>query len=269
MNPKFAPSESSDSSTQQQDFNRFARFYDDDYRNYREDIDFILDFASESGGPILELGCGTGRVLAPVSTLGLETVGVDISPALLTIAQQKLAQSQSEQNVRLIEDDIRSFRLPNSRFSFAYCVSNTLMHCTTQTDQIKVLNSAYNHLASTGILLIDLFNPDLVSLSEVEGLCELADSWQDARGNQVFKWSIRNVDAASQLQETLFIYEEIDTNGSSKKTSCPFLLRYVWPDEGKLMLETVGFEVLSVWGDFYGSEHDSGSERLIFLAKKP
>lgn len=268
MNQKIAPFESSFAS-QQPNFDRFARFYDDDYRNYTEDISLILELADDGGGPALELGCGTGRVLVPLAAQGIETVGIDLSPALLDIARQKVSQHQLESAVELIEDDIRSARLQSTGFTFAYCVSNTLMHCTSQAEQIQVLETAYHHLASDGILLIDLFNPDLVGISEVAGLSELADAWQDAQGNQVYKWSVRNVDPATQCQETLFIYEEIDSGGHCIKTSCPFLLRYIWPDEGKLMLETVGFDVLSVWGDFYGSEHDSSSDRLIFLAKKP
>ena len=74
--------------TQAELFDRFARFYDADYRHYQDDLDLILDLADQTGDPILELGCGTGRVLAPLLEAGHTVTGVDISPGLLGVAQE-------------------------------------------------------------------------------------------------------------------------------------------------------------------------------------
>lgn len=257
------------SSAAEEQFNKFARFYDDDYRHYQDDFDLICAIADDCGDPILELGCGTGRVLLPLAERGHSVSGIDISPNLLTVAQGKIDQLDEPSRLTLVHGDIRSVVLPTTNFRFAYCVSNTLMHCTTQNDQLMVLQNAFRHLAVGGLLLIDLFNPDLVALSEVAGLQELADSWRTSSGSQVLKWSIRTVDPATQLQETCFIYEELTKEGNAKKTACPFTLRYLWPSEGKLLLELAGFELLSVWGSFDCEAHHSGSERLIFLAQKP
>lgn len=270
MNPEIEPLETDSGPELANQFDKFARYYDGDYRNYVEDLELISALAEDCGGPVLELGCGTGRVMLPLAEQNHSVVGIDISPDLLAIARQKVEQSGCHNRVRLVQDDIRTVRLPDQNFTFAYCVSNTLMHCNTQADQIQLLQTAHVHLQPGGLLLLDLFNPDLVGIAEVAGLCELADTWEDKQHNtQIMKWSVRSLDAAEQLQETLFIYEEIDSQGNSNKTICPFTLRYLWPAEGKLMLESVGFELLSIWGDFDGTPHDSGSERLIFLAKKP
>ncbi len=250
-------------------FDAFARHYDDDYRHYDADLELITAIAADCGAPILELGCGTGRAMLPLAEQGLAVTGVDISNGLLSIAKDKIKEAGHRDNLSAVYGDIRTVSLPTTAFRFAYCVSNTLMHCTTQADQLLVLENTFRHLAPDGILLIDLFNPDLVALSEVAGLQELADSWEDSNGAQVLKWSIRTADAASQIQETCFIYEEISADGSSRKTLCPFTLRFLWPSEGKLLLEKAGFEVMSVWGDFDGESYHSGSERLIFLARKP
>jgi SAM-dependent methyltransferase len=251
-------------------FDRFARFYDADYRNYTDDLSAILDIAAECQGPVLELGCGTGRVLQPLVNAGYSVTGIDISPALLAVARAKLPITNHQSPIPLIEADLRSFDLPHKHFAFAFCTSNTLMHLTTQADQFAVLRNAQRHLRPGGLLLIDLFNPDLPRLLAVNGLQELADQWIDtATGAQVFKWSVRTVDWAEQIQETLFIYEEVLPDGTVHRTACPFTLRFLWRSEAELLLEKAGLIVQEIWGDFDGNPYDSSSEHLILLATKP
>ncbi|MEM7126103.1 MAG: class I SAM-dependent methyltransferase [Chloroflexota bacterium] len=250
-------------------FDRFARFYDYDYRDVEDDVQLVLDLAVEHGGPILELGCGTARALVPLGKAGFSAHGIDISRTLLELAEQKIHAANLNTQISLYRDDIRSSRLPSTHYSLAFCLSNTLMHCESQSDQLKALQTAYHHLKPSGILMVDLFNPDIITLNEVAGLMELADSWIDERGQQVLKWSVRMLDISNQQQETTFIYEEIDTDGRSRRTVCPFTLRFIWPSEGELLLEKAGFQVLEIWGDAYGSAFDGQSERLIYLAQKP
>lgn len=251
-------------------FNRFAPFYDADYRRYTADLAAIADLAAEQGDPILELGCGTGRVLIPLAAAGHTVTGVDISPALLQQARDKIEGANYASRITLYEADLRTFDLPTKTFAFAFCTSNTLMHLTTQADQLAVLRNAHHHLRSGGLLLIDLFNPDLPRLLAVNGLQELADQWTDpASGAQVLKWSVRTVDVAEQLQETLFIYEEILPNNEVRHTVCLFTLRFLWRGEAELMLQLAGFTVEEVWGDFDGAPYTGESEHLILLARKP
>jgi SAM-dependent methyltransferase len=251
-------------------FDCFARFYDADYREYTDDLQLIADLAQESPGPLLELGCGTGRVLLPMAAAGHAVTGVDNNEALLSIARRKLTESTLAGQVRLVQDDLRSFALPEHEFSMAYCVSNTLMHLTSQADQLSCLANAFRHLRSGGVLLIDLFNPDLPRLFQIAGAQELADAWIDGEtGARVLKWSVRELDLGNQLQYTTFIYEETWQDGRSRRTVCPFVLRFLWPSEAQLMLQLTGFDVEAVWGDFDGNPYASDSERLLLLARKP
>ena len=254
-------------------FDRFARFYDADYRHYTDDLDVILDFAETCGDPILELGCGTGRVLLPLLEAGHTVTGIDISSALLEICREKICNTQDAgthlAHITLVEADLRTFDIPEKTFSFAFCTSNTLMHLTTQTDQLTALQNAHRHLQEDGLLLIDLFNPDLSRLLAANGLQELADQWQDdATGAQVLKWSVRTIDWAEQLQETLFIYEEMLPDGTTRRTLCPFTLRFLWCSEAELLLEKAGFMIEGAWGDFDGAPYEMQSEHLILLARK-
>jgi len=250
-------------------FDRFARFYDGDYRNYTDDIDAVAMLAAEWGGPLLELGCGTGRVLAPLAVAGHTVTGVDISPALLAQAAVKLDR-HARASAQLVEADLRTFDLPHKEFAFAFCVSNTLMHLTTADDQLAALQNAARHLRPGGHLLLDLFNPDLPRLLAVDGLMELADRWQDdATGAEVLKWSVRRLDLAEQLQETTFIYEELFADGRTQRTTCPFTLRFLWRSEAELMLRLAGLVVEEVWGDFEGAPYADGCDHLILIASKP
>ncbi len=251
-------------------FDRFARFYDDDYRAYDDDLGLILELAEDAGGPVVELGCGTGRVLLPLADAGVATTGVDISPALLDVARAKLAAAGLAQRVTLVEADLRHPGLPEGAFALAICTSNTLMHLTDPGDQAAALHAACRLLRPGGLLMVDLFNPDIARLLEVNGLMELADRWRDdISGAEVTKWSVRSVDIAEQLQETLFIYEETLPNGETRRTNCPFTLRFLWRNEGELMLRAAGFVVEDVWGEFDGTPYDGLSDHLIFIARRP
>lgn len=249
-------------------FDRFARFYDGDYRDYTDDIEAVAMLAAEWGDPLLELGCGTGRVLAPLAAAGHDITGIDISPALLAQAAEKLAR-HGRASAQLVEADLRTFDLPRKDYAFAFCVSNTLMHLTTPDDQLATLCNVAHHLRPGGRLLLDLFNPDLPRLLAVDGLMELADRWQDqSSGAEVLKWSVRRLNLAEQLQETIFIYEELFPDGRTQRTTCPFTLRFLWCNEAELMLRLAGLAVEEVWGDFEATPYADGCDHLILIARK-
>ncbi len=250
-------------------FDRFARFYDDDYRDYDEDLGLLLELAEEAHGPVVELGCGTGRVLLPLTDAGHAVTGIDISPGLLGIARSKLTAAGLAGKANLVLGDLRAPELPSGAFALAICTSNTLMHVAAPDQQLQALTHAHRLLKAGGVLFVGLFNPDIPRLLEVNGLVELADQWHDAAtGAEVLKWSVRSVDLAAQLQETTFIYEEQLPRGDVRKTVCPFTLRYLWRNEGELMLRAAGFKEIEVWGDYAAQPHDGLSENLLFLARK-
>jgi SAM-dependent methyltransferase len=250
-------------------FDAFARYYDADYREYSDDVDLILTLAAETHDPILELGCGTGRLLAPLAAQGHNATGVDVSSALLAIAREKLKRVDCADKVQLVQADMRTCELPRQDFGFAFCTSNTLMHLTSAEHQMQALRNTYRHMRQGATLLLDLFNPDVFRLAQIDGMQEFADRWADeSTGAQVIKWVVRTVDWAQQLQETVFIYEETLPDGGSRRTTCPFTLRFLWRNEAELMLQATGFAVEHVWGDFEGGEYDAASDHLILLARK-
>ena len=250
-------------------FDVFARYYDADYRDYVDDFDLILTLAQETGDPVLELGCGTGRVLAPLAAQRHDVTGIDVSGPLLEVARAKLAGVEGGKNVQLVQADMRTYDLPRKDYAFAFCTSNTFMHLMTPQGQLQALRNTHRHLRKGGALLIDLFNPDVVRVVQIDGVQEYADHWTDTEtGRQVVKWMVRAVDWAQQIQETIITYEETLPDGSSRRVICPFTLRFLWRNEAELMLQAAGFTVEQVWGDFEGSDYDAASDHLILLARK-
>ena len=126
-------------------FASYARFYDLDYAGFDADLAMIQQFAARCGSPILELGCGTGRLLAPLARQGYRLTGVDASRAMLDRARQKLAAGDLAERVTLVEQDLRHLEL-DERFQFAFAAVNTFLHLATRADQEEVLARIHRHL---------------------------------------------------------------------------------------------------------------------------
>jgi ubiquinone/menaquinone biosynthesis C-methylase UbiE len=109
------------------DYDVFARFYDLDTEGYEEDLAFWLSLARRTGGPILELACGTGRVMLPLAEQGFAVVGVDISPAMLAIAREKLSAAGVLDRTELVEGDVLTMEL-HRQFPLAFVALNSFGH---------------------------------------------------------------------------------------------------------------------------------------------
>src|SRR5512141_593405 len=98
----------------------------------RPDVDFFVQAARDSGGPVLELGSGTGRVLIPTAKAGIEITGLDLSPHMLEVCRKKL-QAEAEDvrsRVQLVEGDMRAFELPG-RFRLVTMPFRPFQHLIT------------------------------------------------------------------------------------------------------------------------------------------
>src|SRR5207249_4667681 len=115
------------------DFDRFARFYDWDTDTEADDLDFYRNMAARTGGPVLEVGCGTGRVLLPFAKAGTRLTGIDVSPWMLARARAELTAAVLAERVKLVEGDARTMSL-DERFRLVYIALNTFMHFTAPAE---------------------------------------------------------------------------------------------------------------------------------------
>src|SRR5271169_221380 len=126
-----------------------AKYYDGAYSAKQDlvDLPFYLDLAGQTAGPILEVACGTGRVLLPIARKGIEIHGVDNSRPMLMILESSLAREPQEvrQRVKLHEGDMRDFRL-GSQYPLVIIPFRPLQHMHTVQDQVSALTSTASHL---------------------------------------------------------------------------------------------------------------------------
>lgn len=131
----------------------------------RPDIEFFVEAATDAGGPVLELGCGTGRVLIPTARAGITITGLDASPHMLAICRQRLSDEPEtvSSRVTVVQGDMRNFDIDET-FNLVTIPFRPLQHLLTTDDQLSSLERIRRHLAAGGHLVFDVFNPSLEAL---------------------------------------------------------------------------------------------------------
>jgi SAM-dependent methyltransferase len=244
----------------------FPRLYDLDTADLTEDLDFYVALAGRAGWPILEIGCGTGRVLVPLAKAGFEVTGVDVDPGMLERAQERVERAGLGGKIRLVEEDARRLDL-YQHFALGIVALNSFLHFTSDDDQVDVLRSAWRHLQPDGLLVLDLPNPEPALLGEAGGQVVLEWVRQDPEtGAEVSKLRSQRVDTARQLVELTLLFDEAEGGTLSRHTRV-FFLRYVYRRELELLLEKCGFTLEAVYGGYDLSEYSSDSLKLIALAR--
>jgi SAM-dependent methyltransferase len=251
-----------------------AEFYDYvvPYRE-RQDVAFFVAMACESGGPVLEVGCGTGRVLIPTARAGIEIVGLDLSPSMLAICRASLAAEPVEvqNHAQLVEGDMRSFGL-GRQFALITLPFRPFQHLTTVEDQTACLTTLHRHLRPGGRLILDLFNPSIPHLADPARLEEFGSEPEFTMpdGRRVLRRA-RNVDRDyfAQVLDAELIYYVTHPDGRQERLVHAFPMRYLFRFEAEHLLARCGFAVEALYADYdrspYGSKYPG---ELIFVARK-
>ena len=258
-------------------YDAFARYYDLDVGLELDDIPFFAALAKQTGGPVLEVGCGTGRVLVPLARAGHEVVGLDISPAMLAGAARKIEEAGVQRRATLVEADARDFTIAGPdgdskrprQFGLAFVALNSFMHFVDDQDPQRVLRAIGRHLRPGGTLVLDLPNPESSLLGETGG--QLIHEWtrtSPISGNQVLKLRSQRLDAVSQLLDLTFIYDEVEPDGLLRRTALPFMLRYFHPRELNLLLDACGFDVTAVYGGYELEDFHDDCVKMIYVASR-
>jgi SAM-dependent methyltransferase len=240
-----------------------ARFYDLENAEFTEDLPFWADLAREQDGPILELGCGSGRVLLHLAREGFAVTGVDSSPAMLALARRRLAlQMAIAERIDLHQDDFTRLHLGKT-YSLILLPFNTFAHMTDPADVRAAFKTFRAHLSSSGRVVLALPNPIPLYSEPPEGLVLERIFRDESRNVTIQQFSSLRVDRAAQLGRILWIYDEIDSSGAVTRTSVPMTLRYFFPNELSSLLEQAGLRLLHLWGDYDRSPFTEDSPVLI------
>ncbi len=254
-----------------------AAVYDAVYAS-TDDIAFWEATASTAvDGPILELGCGTGRILLPLARAGHEVTGLDLSAHMLDFCRAKVLSEPPEvrDRMRLLEADMTSFRL-SERFALVFCAFGGFHHLRTVEQQLACLEAARAHLLPGGMLVLDLINPDPApgsSLSDSETAGPTDDettaedlAWTD--GRRVRGWAtVVEQHRAIQCNDCEVTYEITEADGTTRRLSETFPMRFVFRYELEHLLARTGFRIVTLYGDYDRSPFVDESLGMIVVAQ--
>ena len=248
-----------------------ARLYDLDFAEDPGDVDMYLSIARRTGGPILELAVGTGRVAVPLAAAGYDVAGVDIDPQMLARARERAAAAgQSAGRLDLIEANILDLRLDDAgRYMLAIIALNSLMLLGSREAQREAIRTTARHLAPGGLAVVDVWLPDADDLARFDGRVVLEYVRAPDDGPVVTKASSAQHEASSQQVTLTTIYEESPPGGDVRRWVRVDRLRLVGADELRGFAEDVGLEVEQLAGGYDLSPLGPASDRAVLIATLP
>lgn len=244
-----------------------ARFYDSENADKIDDLAMYSRLAAECEGEILDIGCGTGRVLLHLAQAGCRVHGIDNNRAMLDRLDAKMQQlPQLRHLVTCVHGDSLKYQW-DRKFGLILLTYNALMHFHELEAQIALLTRLRACLAEGGRLVIDLPNAAPAFAAEDSDALTFERSFLDREtGHLVMLQSITYLDRAAQILTVEWIYDEIDGSGAVRRLVAPHSLRYFFLPELRHLLERAGFTVRTVYGDPDEAPYDADSERMIVHA---
>lgn len=250
-----------------------AEWYDS-YIHLSEDVPFYVDLAREQGGPVLELGCGTGRIAIPTAEAGITIFGLDNSSSMLNIAKKKIAVREREirNKITLQEGDMRNFHFDRS-FSLITIPFRAFLHLLTVNDQRRALLCIHKHLANGGMLAMNIFDPDLQIIHDHSTYTGQALKCEQiiknpTTGEEIVFWESRRYNLEEQTVDEISCFEEVDSNGrGGVRHFVKLKFRFIYRFEMQHLLEMCGFEIVNLFGDFNKGAFRSGGEQIWVCRK--
>jgi SAM-dependent methyltransferase len=249
-----------------------VEIYDVSFPSEIGDVPFYVDLAGQTGGPALELGCGTGRVVWPLAEAGLHVVGLDLSAPMLRLAEAKRADHSEAvaSRVRFEAGDMAHFDLPE-RFRFVYSACRAFQALLTPEDQRACLRSVHRHLEPGGLLVLNLFDPRLEWCADGEVKDPFApDTFRHPETDHDVHVEIRcrRNDALSQVLFERWRLTERDAQGQTVRQVDEVLeLRWTYRHEMRYLLELSGFDVEAEYSDFKKAPPKYAADQ-IWLARR-
>ena len=225
-------------------YDAIAELYDPWSASVVEDVAFYLEEARKSGGPVVELGVGTGRIAVPIAADGIRVIGIDSSRAMLEVCARRAALAGVQLDLRL--GDLRQPPVVE-RVPLVICPFRSLLHMHTDEDRLNVLGAAHELLVPRGRFVFDVFAPDAADIAQTH------DRWLE-REPGIFEHAVWDESARTL---TLSVRDE------NRETT--MALAWLSPGEWRGLLERAGFEIEACYGWFDRSPY-AGREDTIWVA---
>ncbi len=242
----------------------FARYFDAQYRTFKQDIPLWLHLAAENSGPIIELGCGTGRVVQALIRAEHHVIGLDIDRYMLARAQNNISHF-SQQNSYLVQADIQTFAF-DMRFNLAIASMNTLS-AFDDPGLIAAFGNISGQLAPDGLLAFEIPNAAVDSFKGVDPDEPLTAFVEPESGNPCQVYAQRIEGPAHDQVEIIWHYDELFADGSTQRYT--LRRKYFLRSEEKVQefLDCANCTVVDAYGDYNRSPLEEDSETMIIIAR--
>ena len=261
------------------DHDNLEEFADPDTYDIEDDSDtgiaFYTELARETGGPVLEIACGTGRVSIPIARLGFAVTGLDIVPGMLERARRKSAGLPT----RWVEGDARSFNL-GEHFRLVFLTGNAFQAFLTREDQEALLDRVRAHLHAEGLFAFETRNPRWANLDTraeaYDGrfaLLETRDedaeyrTYSDGSGRTVLVSMAQRWDHVAQVLHWT-TYRRWREGDQEQTKVTRIAVRYTFPQELEAMLHYNGFAIVRQYGDWNLEPLSAASPSIVVVCRK-
>jgi SAM-dependent methyltransferase len=247
-------------------YDLIAPFYDVEHAHFDEDVDFYLQYAEMQTGPLLELACGSGRLLLPLAEQGYTLTGVDSSEKMLALAREQLQQAELSTLVTLVQQDICTLHLPQ-QFSLAFIALGSFAHLTTRKTQQQALAAIHRHVTGGGTFILDISNADARYMENMGGQVLHQGTWQLKDGSMLTHLVSPASSRSRHLLELTHLYDQHVQGGPVNRTVVTTHLYLFDRSEMELLLEQAGFRIKETFGDYDLNPFTLESPRMIFVAE--
>ena len=230
-------------------YDAIARIYDPWSVSVTEDVSFYVEEAKRAGGPVVELGVGTGRIAVPTAAAGIRVIGVDSSPGMLEVCREQAELAGVSDLVDLRLGELADPRV-EERVRLVTCPFRSYLHLLDDSARLRALGATRELLVPGGRFIFDVFAPAPDDIEDTHG------RWLE-REPEIFEradWDSR--------ARTL----TLSVRGESGATT--FTLAWLSPDEWRALLERAGFQVIACFGWFDRRPYQGG-EDTVWIARRP
>jgi len=229
-------------------YDAIARLYDPWSRSVVEDVDFYVEEALASGGSVVELGVGTGRIAVPIAAAGVRVLGVDSSVGMLEVCAERAALAGVAELLDLRLGDLREPPV-RERVPLVLCPFRAYLHLADDRERRGALAAAHALLEPNGRLIFDVFAPGEEDVEETHG------RWLE-REPAIFERADWDTEARTLT---------LSVRGEAGETT--MVLHWISVPEWQALLESSGFEVEACYGWFDRRPY-AGGEDTVWIARR-
>jgi len=242
--------------------NKMAKYYDLYSTGVEGDVKFYLKECKKARGKVLEIACGTGRILIPAMKAGVDITGLDLSREMTDILKEKAKKVGLKPKIVLA--NMRDFKLKD-KFALIIVPYRSFLHMKTYKDQKKALKNFYYHLKPGGRLILNVFNPHLERIARGFYPKELRREVK----HQYRYWDEGKYDLTNQIITAIQTVELLDNrNRAIKSTKAKLTIGYIFPLQFKAMLEIAGFKRSEIFDGFSGKKLKADAKEMVLVAYK-